>query len=218
MKIFIVIPAYNESEVIVETIKDVKKYCSDIIVVDDGSSDGTLAKAKEAGADVLRHIINRGQGAALRTGINYALERGADIIVTFDADGQFDAKEIEKLCRPITAGECDVVLGTRFAGGNRIPAMKCAILKAATIFTEIITGLELTDVHNGFRALSRRAAADIVIRQDRMAHASEIIHEIARLKLKFQEAPVAVKYTGYSMTKGQKISGSLKILFDMIFK
>jgi len=218
MKIYIVIPAYNEGEIITETIKDVKKYYPDVIVVDDGSNDDTSDEAKSAGAEVLRHVINRGQGAALRTGIGYALENGAGIIVTFDADGQFEAGEIEKMCRPIIDGESEVVLGTRFAGGNRIPVKKSLLLKAATILTEIITGLELTDVHNGFRALSRKAAENIIIRQDRMAHASDIIHEVARLKLKFKEIPVAVKYTDYSKTKGQKISGSLKILFDMIFK
>ena len=218
MKIFVVIPAFNEGRIIAETIANVKNYYSDIIVVDDGSTDDTFDRAKPAGAKVLRHIINRGQGAALRTGINYALENGAEIIVTFDADGQFEAGEIEKMCQPIINGDCEVVLGTRFAGGNRIPLKKSLLLKAATILTEIITGMELTDVHNGFRALSRQAALNIIIRQDRMAHASDIIHEIARLKLKFKEIPVTVKYTDYSKTKGQKISGSLKILFDMIFK
>jgi len=218
MKIFIVIPAYNEEKVISQTISDIKKYYPNVIAVDDGSSDNTFDEAKLAGAIVLRHIINRGQGAALRTGINYALREGADVIVTFDADGQFEASDIEKMCRPIANGESEVVLGTRFAGGNRVPIKKSLLLKAATILTEIITGLELTDVHNGFRALSRKAAQNIIIRQDRMAHASDIVHEIARLKLKFKEVPVTVKYTDYSKRKGQKISGSLKILFDMIFK
>lgn len=218
MRIFIVIPAYNESSVIAKTIADIKKYWENIIVIDDGSSDATGCKAEGAGAIVLRHIINRGQGAALRTGINYALSLDADIIVTFDADGQFDAAEIEKIVQPVAFGECDAVLGSRFLTHNKIPFIKKIILTLAIFFTRAITGLNLTDTHNGFRAFSRSAAEKIKIRQDRMAHSSEIIHEIARLNLKYKEIPVTVKYIDYSRRKGQKLSGAWKILFDLIMK
>ncbi|MFC1612291.1 glycosyltransferase family 2 protein [Patescibacteria group bacterium] len=216
--VFVIIPAYNEGAVIADTIRDVQRYCQNIIVVDDGSQDKTYEETKRTGATVLRHIINRGQGTALRTGINYALSRGADIVITFDADGQFDAGEIYKLCQPIISGECDVVLGSRFLEKNKTPFVKKIILKSATIFTRAITGLSITDTHNGFRAFSRKAAQQIKIRQDRMAHASEIIHEIARLKLRYKEMPVKVNYTDYSKGKGQKITGSFRILFDLIFK
>ena len=223
MKIYIVIPAYNEAQVIAQTISDVHKYCSNIIIVDDGSKDKTGEVAKQSGAVVLRHIINRGQGAALRTGINYALGQGAEIIVTFDADGQFEANEINRICQPIIDCECDIVLGSRFFSNsnfskNKIPFFKKIILKSAILFTRAITGLSLTDTHNGFRALSRKAALQIKIRQDKMAHASEIVHEVARLGLKYKELPITVKYTEYSKRKGQKISNSFSILFDLIFK
>ncbi len=235
MNVFIVIPAYNEEKIIAETVREVKKYYLNAIVVDDGSADKTAEAAETAGATMLRHIINRGQGAALRTGINYAVSRGAEIIVTYDADGQFEVAEIDKICEPVMNGECDVVLGSRFlfssviaspeqSGGrgnpikNRIPFLKKLILAPAIFFTRVLSGLNLSDTHNGFRAMSREAAEKINIRQDRMAHSSEIIHEIARLKLRFKEIPVTVKYTEYSKRKGQKISGALKILFDLIMK
>lgn len=228
MNIFVVIPAYNEEKMIAETVRDVKKYCQNVVVVDDGSSDVTGSEAQAAGADVLRHLVNRGQGAALRTGINYALQQGADIIVTYDADGQFEAAEIERICEPCLKGECDIVLGSRFlreppppllkGGEDHIPFLKNLVLKSAIFFTRVLTGLNLSDTHNGFRAISREAAEKMNIRQDRMAHSSEIIHEIARLKLQFKEISVIVKYTEYSKRKGQKISGALKILFDLMFR
>ncbi|MBU4421843.1 glycosyltransferase family 2 protein [Candidatus Parcubacteria bacterium] len=218
MKIFIVIPAYNEEKVIGDVIRQVREYYSDIVVVDDGSTDGTDEKARQNGAQVLRHILNRGQGATLRTGINYALAQGADIIVTYDADGQFEAGEIDKLCQPVIDNECDIILGSRFLSGNKIPFIKKLVLKSAILFTRAITGLKLTDTHNGFRVMNRKAAENIKIRQDRMAHASEIVHETARLKLRYKELPITVKYTTYSRHKGQRLTGAFHILFDLIFK
>lgn len=218
MNIFVVVPAYNEASVIGQVVSDVHKICSNVVVVDDGSADKTVEAAEAASAKVLRHIINRGQGAALRTGINYALSLGADAIVTYDADGQFNANEISKICQPIINDECDIVLGSRFLGENKIPFLKRMILCPAILFTRAITGLKLSDTHNGFRAMDRAAAEKIEIRQDRMAHSSEIIHEIARLGLKYKEIPITVNYTDYSKKKGQKLTGALKILFDLIMK
>lgn len=216
--VWVVIPAYNEGGMIRKTVEDVRKYCLNVAVVDDGSRDATAAEAEGAGAFVLRHIVNRGQGAALRTGINYVLRRGAERVITYDADGQFEAGEIENVCNPVLSGECDVALGSRFLIKNKIPFLRKITLAAATLFTRLISGLNITDTHNGFRAFSRRAAEQIKIRQDRMAHSSEIIQEIGRLGLKYKEIPVTVKYTDYSRRKGQKITGAARILFDLIFK
>ena len=218
-KVFILIPAYNEEKVINDVINDIKILgYNNVVIIDDGSIDNTYNQAKKANVLVLRHIVNRGQGAALRTGINYALNLGAGIIVTYDADGQFNPKDIEKICQPIIGGECEVVLGSRFLSQNKVPFFKSFVLKSAILFTYFITNLNLTDVHNGFRSFSRHAAKRINIRQDKMAHASDIIHEIARLKLKYKEVPVTVRYTEYSCKKGQKISGAFRIFFDLVFK
>ncbi len=203
MKVIVIIPAYNEAKVIRNVISDVKKYGYNIVVVDDCSRDGTHHYAQKAGAVVLRHYVNRGQGAALATGIEYALCQEADILVTFDADGQHSAHEIQFVIRPIIAGETDVVLGSRFLGATRdMPLMRGLSLKAALVFTQVTTGLQLTDVHNGFRAFSKNAALKIKISQNRMAHASEILDQIARHNLRFCEVPVTIVYSSYSKQKG----------------
>jgi len=217
MKTVVVIPAYNEGQSIGKVISELKNLSLDIVVVNDGSSDQTKEIASSSGAIVLNHFINRGQGAALQTGINFALNIGADIIVTFDADGQHLASEIEYITKPLFLGGVDVVLGSRFLGSkNKIPWLRKKILKLATIFTRIYTGLKVTDAHNGFRAFSRQAANLIKIKQDGMAHASEIIEQIKKHKLKFKEVPVTIRYTDYSLKKGQKLTNSFRIIWDLI--
>lgn len=218
-RIKIVIPAYNEASAIGDVLdKLLTQFSSnDIILVNDGSVDDTGLIAKKSEVKVLRHAINRGQGAALLTGINYALKQDADIIVTFDADGQFDAAEIKDLARQISSEGYDIVLGSRFLNNNsNIPPSRKLILKLGILFTHLTTGLRVTDTHNGFRALSRKAAEIIRIKQDRMAHSSEILHEIKRLNLKWKEVPVTVRYSAYSRAKGQKWYGAFKIVWDLV--
>lgn len=217
MKVTVVIPAFNEAKVISKVINEVKEQVNEVVVVDDGSIDNTAEVATNAGAKVARHFLNRGQGAALQTGISFALNSGADIIVTFDADGQHVAGEIEQVVKPLLLGEVDVVLGSRFLNStNKIPFSRRMLLKLATLFTRFYTGLKVTDVHNGFRAFSRKAAELIQIKQDGMAHASEIVEEIKRHNLKFKEVGVTIKYTYYSLEKGQKLTNAFKIVWDLI--
>jgi len=216
MKVFVVIPAFNEAKMIQEVILQVKPFADEVVVIDDGSKDQTAALAKKALAEVLVHKLNRGQGAALQTGITYALKKGAEIIVTFDADGQHDPGDIKKLATVIGNNQADVCLGSRFIKSeNRIPFSKQLLLKSATFFTQLYTGLKITDTHNGLRAFSAHAASLIYITQDGMAHASEILEQISRYNLKYQEIPVTIKYTEYSQGKGQKLSGAFQILFDL---
>jgi glycosyltransferase involved in cell wall biosynthesis len=219
-KIFIVIPAYNEEKVIGKVITDIKKEgYKNIIVVDDGSVDKTKEVAKKKGATVLRHILNLGQGAAIETGLEYCRKVGADIVVTFDADGQFKTSEIKKVIEPIIKKKVDVVLGSRFLGKTvNIPFLKKLTLKAAVIFTDIFSNIKLTDTHNGFRAFSKNALKKIFINHSGMAHASDIIDQIKRYNLKYQEVPVTVFYTDYSLKKGQSIFNSIRILLDLLFE
>ena len=216
----IIVPAYNEEKVIGKVIEDLKNHdYKNIIVIDDGSKDKTSLIAKQHRAIVLRHIINRGQGAALKTGIEYALSEGADIIITFDADGQHIAEDIEKLIKPIKEGKADIVLGSRFLKQNsKVPLLRKVFLKGGSLIFRILYRAKLTDSHNGLRAMSRKAAKKINITSDGMEHASEIVEEIVRNKLRYTEVPVSIQYTEYSIAHGQRTSNAFKILFKMTIK
>ena len=167
MNEFIVIAAYNEEEKIDKVIKDLKKEYKNIIVVDDGSEDKTFDIAKKNKIIALQHVINRGQGAALKTGIDYALSKKADIIVTFDADGQFLVKDIKKVIAPIKKGIVDVVLGSRFLGkAVNIRPLKKFVLKLGVLVVYFLYGIKVTDSQNGFRGLSKKAAKKIKLTCD----------------------------------------------------
>ncbi len=218
-KIFIVIAAYNEENQIVKVIKGLKKEgYKDIILIDDCSLDKTYEKAKKEKIHLLKHEVNRGQGASLKTGIDYALQQNADIIVTFDADGQHNPGEIKRLIEPIKKKNVEVTLGSRFLGKSNVPFIKRFILKGGVFFTWIFSGIKLTDTHNGFRALSRKAAQNIEIKHDRMEHASEIIDQIAKKKIKYIEVPVTIKYSEYSKKKGQSVFNSINIVVKLILR
>lgn len=215
MRWAIVIPAYNEEGKIRSVLRGVFSLypLAQVVVVDDGSTDKTAALAREAGAIVLRHLINRGQGAALATGTDYAIRADAEVIIHFDADGQMETGEIKQLAEIIERGEAEVVLGSRFLRSNKIPwSKRWLLLPLARWVNFLFTGLWLTDAHNGLRALSATAARRIVITQDRMAHNSEIVRQIRTLRLKFKEVPMTVRYHRY----GQGLAGGLKIVKDLL--
>ncbi|NCF75408.1 MAG: glycosyltransferase [Xanthomonadaceae bacterium] len=218
MNIFVIIPVFNEEKNIKAVIKDVKNEVPDsnIVVVDDCSNDNTIRVAKNQGIIVLKHIINRGQGAALQTGNKYAIQKKADIIVHFDGDGQHIAKDIKNIIQPIIDGEADIVLGSRFLSiKDRVPmTKKFFILKPALFFNFIFTGLRLSDAHNGLRAMSKKATLKIEITQDKMAHNTEIISKIKKNKLKYKEIPVNIVYNEY----GQNFFDGLKIIKDLFAK
>jgi polyprenyl-phospho-N-acetylgalactosaminyl synthase len=211
MKVFIIIPCWNNAEHLAKIISEVKLY-GQVVVIDDGSSDYSFDIAKKSGAVALKHIINRGQGAALETGDRYALSQGADLVVHFDADGQHLAKDIPVLIQPIIEGRAEIVLGSRFLNQqNKTPFFKkWFILKPANFFQNRIFDLKLTDAQNGLRAMSVGALKRIKITQDRYAHCSEIVEQIKRFK--YQEVPVTVLYRDF----GQNFFGGLKILFDLL--
>jgi len=215
--VWVVIPAYNEAAVIRRLVDTVLSLNYRVVVVDDCSSDQTSGVLAGSGTHLLRHAVNLGQGAALQTGMAYALQQGAKYIVTFDADGQHQASEIRLMLKPIIEGECDLTLGSRFLSQDScasIPKLRRTVLKLATLFTRLTCGLNLTDTHNGFRAFSAKAASKIHLTQNRMAHASEILSQIAKAKLAYKELPVTILYSEYSLKKGQKLSNSLNIVWD----
>jgi len=214
---WIVVPAYNEGRRLTVTLRGLRRAYENIVVVDDGSRDETSRTALAEDVWVLRHPLNCGQGAALQTGIDFALAQGADAIVTFDADGQHCVEEIADLIEPIRSGQAEVVLGSRFLGrAVGIPWMRRLLLQAGVIFTRLFSQIRVTDTHNGLRAFSRTAAERIRIHENRMAHASEILHQIRLLDLKYVERPVTIRYTAETLTKGQSSWNAVAILSQFI--
>jgi glycosyltransferase involved in cell wall biosynthesis len=214
MKIICVIPAWNEAKNIAKVVSGAKAYVDEVLVVDDCSKDETAALAAAAGASVLRHPINRGQGAALQTGNDYALSHGADIIVHFDADDQFLASEISDMVEPIKNGRADIVFGSRFLGkkANFPFTKKYLIYPLAQLFTRLFLGVRLSDPQNGFRAMNRSAAETIRIFNREMAHNSEIQIKAFQNKLRIAEVPITVVYHEF----GQKLSGGFKVIKDLL--
>lgn len=214
LKIYIVIPAYNEGRNIAKVLDELSPLGYRIVVVDDGSSDLTGEIARSKNVILLRHIINRGQGAALETGDRYAMAQGADLAVHFDADGQFLASEIGSLIRPLARGEADAVFGSRFLEKrSNIPWLKKHILlPLGKLFNLAFLGIRMSDPQSGFRALSRKALEIIRIENDGMAHCSEILDKAHRSGLRIREVPITVVYSRF----GQSMGGGLRIVADML--
>jgi glycosyltransferase involved in cell wall biosynthesis len=225
MRVVAIIPAYNEGEVLMATLRDVARFVQAIVVVDDGSTDGGLGEGCWRGGParpplyLLRHFLNRGQGAALQTGTEFALEHlGADVLLHFDADGQMRGEDIPRLLAGVLAHEVDVALGSRFLGRppEGMPLFRRGVIRAGVLFTWLLSGLWLTDTHNGFRALSRVAAEALPITLDRMAHASEILDQIVAKGMRFREVAVTIRYTTRTLQKGQKFWGMFRIAGDAV--
>lgn len=211
MKTFIVIPALNEAKTIGCAINDLRMHgYENIVVVDDGSSDKTEKIAEDMSVIVIKHAINCGVGAATQTGIDHALQSGADIIVTFDGDCQHNADDIENLIEPITRRKYDVVIGSRFLKEQKIPWSRRLFNKIGNFLTYLISGIYSSDSQSGIKAFSRDAAEKIRIHAFGYEYCSEVFREIKENKLSMLEAPVRVKYSDYSMLKGQNFSRGLE--------
>lgn len=214
----VIVPAYNESAVIAGVVAQLVSRFPRVLVVDDGSTDQTARLAGEAGATVVRHAINLGQGAALQTGFDYALRRPEiQHVITFDADGQHRVDDAARLLTTSRDDDYDVVLGSRTLGGvvNQ-PWQRALLLRAAVAFSKRTSGLPLTDTHNGLRVLTRDALTSISLRQCGMAYASELEQAIARAGLRWCEVPVEILYTDYSCAKGQRGLNLVNIVFDLV--
>lgn len=216
----IIIPVYNEAEVVSETVNGVLKVFSNVVCVNDGSSDESSEKITHTKAILVEHPINLGQGAALQTGIEFLLQnKDIHYFVTFDADGQHNIKDVQRMIKVIKKQNIDIVLGSRFLGvAEDMPALKIVILKMAIIFTNIFSGVKLTDTHNGLRVFNRKFAENLNITMSDMAHASEIIDKLGKGNWAYEEVPITIKYTDYSRAKGQSLFNSINILFDLMLK
>jgi len=220
-EVYVVIPAFNENSVLASTVREVLAHGYSVVVVDDGSAKSARECLDGLPVHYLRHAVNLGQGAALRTGSEFAISRGAGIVVHFDADGQHDASLIKSLISPIVRGEADVALGSRFlnaADRGAVPAAKRIVLRVGILISWLFTGIWLSDTHNGFRALSRSAAGELRLEENGFAHATEILGLIRSSRLRWVEVPVAVRYTEYSRRKGQSVLNSFNILIDLVLR
>lgn len=217
---WVVVPLYNEASVIADVVRGIREVFPQVVCVDDGSRDGSAVAARQGGAVVVQHPVNLGQGAALQTGISYALrDPEMRYVVTFDADGQHQVADALAMVETLRRGEVDVVFGSRFLDSRTKPSRaKRALLRAAVVYTNLTTHVRLTDAHNGLRALNRKVAEQLDIRQNRMAHASEIVEQIGDGKFRYTELPVHIIYTDYSRSKGQSMLNSVNIVTEMFFK
>ena len=207
MRHVIILPAFNEAPAIGEVIRDIHRHgFPRIIVVDDGSTDKTAAIASERGAYVISHRINRGKGAAVKTGMEGARFLGTDIIVTMDADGQHQAKDIYALITPILSGHCDIALGTRQWKSSAIPRHRALQNLAANTATWLLYHQWVADSQSGFRAYSRLAADCIDTAADYYDFDSDVIREIRAHQLRFAEVPISVRYSSYARTKSTRQS------------
>lgn len=217
--VYIIIPVYNEARNIIPVIENCKRAgFAHILIVDDGSYDNTKILAEKCGVEVISHIINRGQGAAVQTGIIAALEKGADIIVTMDGDQQFNPSNIPGIIAPLLKDEADIVIGSRFKQKNRIPFTRRFFNQIANLITFLLSGIWLSDSQSGFKGFSRKAAEKIDIHTSGYEFCTEIVREIASLKLKYMEIPVDVYYTEDSLKKGQNFAQGIKTAMKLLIR
>ncbi|WP_440946603.1 glycosyltransferase family 2 protein [Methanosarcina sp. T3] len=194
--ITVVLPAFNEEVSIGSIVLLTKHYSDNVIVIDDGSSDRTAAIARKAGAYVVVHEVNKGKGAALKTGFEAAADLGADIIVTMDSDGQHNPDEIPKLVAPIIAGHADMVNGSRYLShtDKNTPIYRRVGQTILDRATNMNSGLQITDSQSGFRAFAASAKNVFRFNAQGMAIESEMLADAGRSGLRIKEVEIGVRY------------------------
>jgi polyprenyl-phospho-N-acetylgalactosaminyl synthase len=217
-KVFVIVPVYNESEIIISVLQGLIPFDFSIVVIDDGSTCDIYSLIKTLPVYYLRHQVNLGQGAALQTGIEFAISRGAEYIATFDGDGQHRAEDVDRLLNYLVAKNLDIVLGSRFREDSyhNMLSQRKYLLQLARYLNFLFTGLLLSDAHNGLRVMSASTAKLLRITENRMAHATEILSKIRIHRLKYKELPVQVFYTNYTRQKGQNLWSGFRIIFDLL--
>lgn len=223
MKLIIIVPAFNEQKVIYDVLKSlpgrIKNFKSqEIVVINDGSTDDTYNQAKKNKVQIISHVLNRGLGAAIKTGLIWAKENEADVAVTFDSDGQHNANDITKVIKPILEKKADLTIGSRFLKKQRVPPDRVIINKLANILTLIIFGVSSSDSQSGLRAFNKKALENIDFKAERMDFSSEILSEAKKHNLAVAEVPIKAIYTDYSRAKGQKNLNAIPIMIRFLVR
>lgn len=218
--VFVIVPVYNETEIVVETIKPLLVEGYQVVVVNDGSQTNVLSFVQDLRIHYLVHSINLGQGAALQTGMDYAKKFNPDFVVHFDADGQHNPADIKRFIDILEERQVDIALGSRFLNSDTekmVPVKRRLLLKTARFINWFFTGLLLSDAHNGFRVFRGTVLSKLRLTENRMAHATEILSLIKKNRISFSEASTSIRYTAYSAAKGQRTSDSLNIIVDIFY-
>ncbi len=212
--VLVALPAFDEERTVADVIRGIPRSMPgvgsvEVLVVDDGSHDRTAEKAAAAGARVIRHATRRGVGAAFGTALRYAVECGADLLVSIDADGQFDPSDIPALMAPVLAGEADFTTASRFKDPGMLPAMPTAKLWGNRMMARLIsrlTGESFTDVSCGMRCYSRRAALTLNP-MGRFTYTQEVFLNLAFKQLRIAEVAVTVR--GERQHGSSRVAGNL---------
>ena len=219
-QVCVIVPFYNEEEVLEKVLAELILKNYQVLAIDDGSTDKSNEIARNMNCVLLKHPSNFGQGAALQTGISFArLNPQIKYFVTFDSDGQHQVSNIEYVLKPLVSDETDFVFGSRFQDDKtKFPFFKRIVLKAAIKYTQLSTGVSITDTHNGFRAFNKVAANKINLSFSGMTHASEFVEKAGQSGLRIKEVPVHILYTKYTKSKGQSLWNSINILTDLFLR
>jgi glycosyltransferase involved in cell wall biosynthesis len=215
----VIVPVFNESKVIRLVLEELCKNPNwNIIIVNDGSFDNSMEVCKKFPVTIINHHDNLGQGAALRTGVEYSLKNNSDILCTFDSDGQHKVADLENMIRLLIDGDYEIILGSRFlTKKSKMPFKRFFLLKVAKLFDNLFfSGSNFTDVHNGLRVFTSNAAFKLDLSANRMEHASLITKSIVVNRLIFAEYPVEIIYSEYSISKGQNFKSLIQLGFKLL--
>jgi polyprenyl-phospho-N-acetylgalactosaminyl synthase len=216
---YIIIPVYNESGVIADVVKEVRKHFKNVVCINDGSADDSSNEINKAGATLVEHPINLGQGATIQTGVDFALQdQTAQYFVTFDGDGQHSIDDVIKMLDYLVDNDLDIVVGSRFSGtALNISPSKRALLRLAAVYSGRTTGLRLSDPYNGLRVFNRRFAENLKLTLADYSHPTEVAHRIAEGDYRYAEVPVTITYTDFSKADGQPMLNAVNISIDLLF-
>lgn len=217
----VVIPIFNEAPILDSVLNSVRSVFPNVFCIDDGSRDGSAAVVQKNSIRIISHSLNIGQGGALQTAFSVlAMENRFKYLITFDADGQHDPLDAKRMLLKLVESDADVIFASRFLEGNvhNVPLIKRVMLRSVVKINRFLTDVDLTDTHNGLRAMKTSVIANLQLTHFGMAHATELVSKVLQAGLRYEEISVDIAYTPYSKSKGQSVFNSVNILFDFVWR